>query len=73
MLESGRSVGETKRHDGGKCSVNEWKVCIYYQVADFGVLLRWAEVGVKVGIVGVVVVGLVTGGTWLQLMCCALV
>jgi hypothetical protein len=44
-----------------------------YQVADIGVLLRWAEVGVRVGIVGVVVVGLVTGGTWLQLVCCALV
>ena len=28
MLESGRSVGETKRHDGErwtKCSVNKWK------------------------------------------------
>ena len=44
-----------------------------YQVADIGVLLHWAEVGVRVGIVGVVVVGLVTGGTWLQLVCCALV
>jgi hypothetical protein len=44
-----------------------------YQVADLGYYYDGAEVRVRVGIVGGVVVGLVTEGAWLQLMCCALV
>jgi hypothetical protein len=44
-----------------------------YQVADLGYYYDGVEVGVRVGIVGGVVVELVMGGTWLQLVCCALV
>jgi hypothetical protein len=71
-------VGATSssRHDeeGGRRSVLRRVGSLYIlSSSGFVILLCWAEVRVRVGIVGEVVVGLVTEGTWLQLVCCALV